>query len=88
MLKISSKAVNVAMSYKRLKMIKMADFCNFIYYSTAYNCDNSTFLFIFRCLLLVSASTDFNKIFGMCVKNINLQHVFFKFSLQVPIKKL
>lgn len=44
--------------------------------------------YIFEFLLLVCASTDFDKIFSVYITDINLQHVFSTFLLQIQIKRL
>lgn len=44
-------------------------------YISAYTYNKSTCSFIFRCLLVVSASTDLDKIFCMYIGDITLQNV-------------
>lgn len=43
-------------------------------YISAYTYNKSTCSFIFRCLLVVSASTDLDKIFCMYIGDITLQN--------------
>ena len=56
MLKISSKSVNVALSYKQLKVVEITGFrrklpkCDFHH---------------FNCLYLIATLTDFDEIFSM-----------------------
>lgn len=76
-LTILSKPVNVAMSYRRIKTIKIA-----VSYDFRPVTNKSIFLFIFRRLLLVSASTDFDEIFSIRTAGITLQNVLFKLCLQ------
>lgn len=61
-----------------LKKMKITIFQNF--------CNKSKNFYIFECLLLVSI--DFDKSFSIYIyiTDINLQIIYFKFSLQVQIK--
>lgn len=81
-LTILSKPVNVAMSYRRIKTMTIAvsDFSENSDFRPVTN--KSIFLFIFRRLLLVSASTDFDEIFSIRTAGIILQNVLFKLCLQ------
>lgn len=65
---------------KRLKMVKIAIFHHFC----AYNSNESKDSYIFRCLLLLSVLTDFDKTFSIYI---NLRNVLFKFSLRGQIEK-
>lgn len=66
LLKISSKSVDVAMSCKRLKMIKMVRLSR----PSAYRSKDS---YILRCLSLFTVSSmfhnDFDEIFSMYIDN-------------------
>lgn len=66
LLKISSKSIDVAMSCKLLKMVKMVSFSR----TSAYRSKDS---YIFRCLSLFTVSSifrnDFDEIFSMYTDN-------------------
>lgn len=68
-------------------MVKNNEHRSFLRLS-AYNCNKSTFLSISRCLLFVSASIDFDKILSMCISDITLQILLFRFSVQAEMKKV